>query len=455
MKRIAFVLVLALSGWLVSASSYREAPSLALTLYSDVGLIEEEYAFNTVRGEQTYVIAPVPHTLIPDSVVFRTSSETFRILEQEFLPAQRVHSAELLRSFIGQEVEVTVARALVPKTYRGTLLSTEDGIVLQEPTGRIQILKDYSEIALGKLPDYRPAPELRWHAHSGSEGVVRGRLSYLVEGLSWSAHYTAILNETEDQLRLSSWVTVSNQSGRDYENAQVTLIAGELRRATPPQPVIPMAQRFEPKAAEAPVETKPAFEYHEYRLSRPTTLKDQQRVQLSFLEASAVKVSKHYVYEAALAPAHVRVEVRSVNDEAHGLGVALPAGVVRLYRTDDRGQLQWVGEDMLPHTPQNERIVLVAGMAFDLKAERVLKDRQVVGRDEFGREIYRERYEIALRNQKKSDVLIEVKERLQGTWKILSAEPSYEKLDAYTVLFKVPIKAQGTATVTYTVEWRY
>jgi hypothetical protein len=459
MKRIALALLMVLSGWLVSAGSHQEAPPLALTLYSDLGLLEEEYALNAVKGEQIYSIVPVPHTLIPDSVVFRTPGETFRIFEQEFLPAQRAHSAEFLKSSIGQEIEVTVARALVPKTYRGVLLSTEDGIVLQEPSGRVQILRDYSEIALAKLPDYRPAPVLRWRAYSETEGVVTGQLSYLVDGLRWSAHYTAILNETEDQFKLSSWVVIGNQSGRDYPHARLTLIAGELRRVTPPPPpVIPMAQRLEKAAAsEAPVETKPAFEYHEYKLTRPTTLKDQQTLQLSFLEAPAVRVSKHYVYEAARSPEQVRVEIRLLNDAAHGLGIALPAGVVRLYKivANGRSPLRFIGEDALEHTPKNEKIALVAGMVFDLKAERVLKDRQVVGRDEFGRETYRETYEIKLRNQKENDVTIEVQERLQGTWKMISSEPSYEKLDAYTVLFKAPVKAQGTATVTYTVEWRY
>lgn len=457
MKRMALVLLLlVMSGWLGGASSLTDqSPSLALTLYSDLGLLEELYTLNAVKGDQSYSIAPIPHTLIPDSVIWRPQSETFRILEQEFLPAQTIHSSELLESYIGQEVEVTVARALLSKTYRGVLLSLADGIVLQEPSGRLQILRDYSEITLAKLPDYRKRPVLRWRAHSQTDGAVVGRLSYLVSGLGWWAYYTAVLNEAEDQLKLSSWVKVINESGRDYQNATLTLIAGELRRLTPPPVAMPMAQRLQSKAAaEAPFETKPAFEYHEYKLTRPATLKDQQTLQLSFLEAQAVKVSKHYVYEAARAPDRVRVEIRLVNDAANGLGVALPAGGVRLYK-ETQGSLQLIGEDSLEHTPQNERITLIAGMAFDLQAARTLKDRQVVGRDEFGRETYRETYEIKLRNQKSSDVLIEVTERLQGTWKILSSEPGYERLDANSMLFKVHVKAQSSATVTYTVEWGY
>lgn len=149
----------------------------------------------------------------------------------------------------------------------------------------------------------------------------------------------------------------------------------------------------------------------------------------------------------------MRVEIRFTNDEANGLGVALPAGVVRLYK-ETNGALQLVGEDALNHTPTNESVTLVPGVAFDLKAERVLKDHQVVGRDEDGYDIYRDVYEITLRNQKDSDVMIEVKEQLAGVWKIISAKPNYEKLDANTVLFEVVVPANGMATVKYTVEWK-
>lgn len=429
---------------------------LALTLYSNLGLLEEPRTLTVSKGENTYTVADLPSTLLPDSVVFRPLHEGLRILEQEFLPAQIVNSSELLHSYLGQEIEVTVTRTLVPKTYRGILLSLEDGIVLQEPSGRIQIIKDYNEIALAKLPEYRKANILLWRAQSETAGEATGKLSYLATGLSWSAHYAAILSENEEQLRLSSWVRVANQTGRDYSNAGLTLIAGELRRvASPPPPIYPMAQRLEAKVAEAPpFETKPTFEYHQYKLTRPATLKDKQTLQLSFLEADKVKVSKHYVHEAALSPNQIRVELRFTNDEAHGLGVALPAGIVRIYK-ETSGALQLVGEDSLGHTPKNEKVTLIPGIAFDLKAERILKDRQMIARDEQGRETYREVYEIKLRNQKNTDVEIEVKERLQGTWKIVSSQPVYEKLDANTVLFKVPVPAQGTATVTYTVEWRY
>jgi hypothetical protein len=450
MKRLAVVVIALLAGSLGGAQQTLTGPNI--TIYSDVALVEELRTLTISAGEKDYVIEDLPKTFLPDSVLFRPLKE-IEIVEQEFLPAQELTGWQLLQNAVGQEVEVTVARGLVPKTYRGTLLSVEDGIVLQEVTGRVQIIKEFSEVSLAQLREYRKAPALRWRIQSDSSRQLQGKLSYLASGLSWSAYYTAILNESETQMALTSWVTVQNTSGRDYKNAKLTLIAGELRRLAPPAPISPPRAVVPLAAQEKEIETQPTFEYHQYEFPRRITLTDRQSLELSFIRADAVTVSKHYVYEAAVSP-QARVEIRSINDGAHGLGIALPAGVVRLYKETQDG-IQLIGEDSLGHTPTGEKIALVPGMAFDLKADRVLKDRQVVGRDELGRELYRDTYEITLRNQRDSDVVIEVKERLQGTWKIVSAEPSYEKLDASTVLFTVPVKARAAAKVTYTVEWKY
>lgn len=451
MKRLAIgsVLIALLMGGLGGA---QQPLGPNVTIYSDLALVEEMRAISVLEGERDYLLEGLPKSILPDSVLFRPLKD-IQIIEQEFLPAQDLTGWQLLQSAVGQEVEVTVARGLVPKTYRGTLLSVEDGIVLQEVTGRIQILKDFSEVSLAQLADYRKSPALRWRVQSTVSGEISGHLSYLTGGLGWSAYYTVILNEAENQMKLASWVTVQNTSGRDYKSAKLTLIAGELRRVAPPAPAVAPPRAVPLAAQEKEIETKPTFEYHEYQFPHRTTLKDKQTIQLSFLRADAITVSKHYVYEVVVSP-QVRVEIRFKNEKADGLGLPLPAGVVRLYK-ETANTLQLIGEDSLGHTPVGEKVALVPGMAFDLKAERVLKDRQVIGRDELGRELYRDTYEITLRNQKDSDVIIEVKERLQGVWKIVSAEPSYEKLDASTVRFTVPVKAHDTAKVTYTVEWKY
>jgi len=355
--------------------------------------------------------------------------------------------------------------------YTGLALVEEQRTLVVSAGENIYLIEDLPE---GIVPDsviFRPEqsgvqileqefipspPTLRWRLYSEISGELSGTLSYLVNGITWAAYYTAILTQDEDRMALQSWVTLQNTSGRPYHNARIVLIAGELQRET-----FYMTEKmgfdigvFRPSPAEVVFETRPSFEYHEYKLTRLATLKNNQTLQIAFLSAKGVPVSKHYVYEPALSAEQVRVELRLVNDESSSLGVALPAGAVRLYKRTEDGTLRFIGESAVGHTPKNEEIVLVPGIAFDLKAERVLKDRQIVGHDDLGRDIYRETYEIKLRNQKDTDVVIEVRERLSGEWKIISAKPGYEKLDAHTVLFEVSVPANGTATVKYTVEWK-
>lgn len=390
---LAVILAMLAVGWGRFTGAQPSVSGLYLTIYSDLALIVELRTLSVSVGESVRTVEDLPITIVPSSVLFRPLQAGVKILEQELLPIQR--------------------------------------------------------------QQYRQEPILSWKVQSELEGEVQGLLSYLAGGLGWSAsYYTAILNESEDKMVLSSWVQLVNQSGREYRNAKLTLVAGELRRVTQPTMAMLAARdEFAGVFKEEPTfQTQPTFEYHEYKLTRPVTLKDEQTLQLSFFEADAIRVSKHYVYEATESSDRVRVEIRFTNDEASGLGVALPAGVVRLYKETD-GALQLIGEDMLSHTPKNELVTLVPGVAFDLKAEHVLKDHQIVGRDEDGYKIYRDVYEITLRNQKDSDVVIEVKEKLSGVWKIVSAKPSYQKLDVNTVLFEVSVPANGMATVKYTVEW--
>lgn len=387
------VLMLAGAGR-TGATGAQRVSSLKLTVYSNLALIEERRVLSLSGGERWYTVENLPRTIDSSSVIFRPLEPGVRLLEQELLLLQR-----------------------------------------QAP---------------------EPIPVLSWKIQSEYEGDVQSVLSYLAGGLSWSAYYTIILNESEDRLGLTSWVRLENHSGRDYPDATLTLVAGELRRVTGSQTLVLQETSktsgvFHDKAE--PFVVRPTFEYHEYNLARPATVNSGQTFQLSFLSAEAIRVSKHYVYEPADDEHRVRVELRFANDEPNGLGVALPAGLVRVYK-ETKGSLQFIGEDVLSHTPKNEEVTLVPGMAFDMKAERILKEHQFVGRDEAGRNIYRDTYEIKLRNQKDSDIVIEVQEKLAGEWKIISAKPSYEKLDANTVLFEVSVPAGGMAIVKYTVEWK-
>lgn len=459
MKKLLSLAVLAMV--LFSAGSGVSVPlegtsGALLTIYnSDAALVEEQRTFNLAQPEDTVELQGITRGAMPDSINFKPDNLSVAVLQQEFV-YQPVNRERLLASSVGHEIEVVIPRPFGAKTFRGTLLSTEDGLVLQESSGKVQILPSDAEITLPKAPELATKPTLRWLVHSDVTGEVRGELSYLTGGLNWNASYNAVLDESETKMDLSSWVSIMNSTGVTFQNTRLNLIAGQLQRQ-PPQPVslAPQAEKVAaaPQASaqfEAPTA---AFEYHQYALKRPATLKDNQQSQLGFYSASAVPVDKRYVLDSNRGE-KVWVMFDVVNSEQNNLGLALPAGLVRVYKRAMNG-IQLVGEDKIDHWAKDEKVTLTVGAAFDLKAERKLTDHQLVSRDARGREVYRDTIEITLRNRKDQASQLEVIEHLSGYWKMLEHSLEFEKLDANRVRFHVLVPKGSEAKLTYTVEYTY
>ena len=142
----------------------------------------------------------------------------------------------------------------------------------------------------------------------------------------------------------------------------------------------------------------------------------------------------------------VRVDVEITNRADNHLGMALPAGVVRLYQRDRRGTAQFVGEDRIEHTPKDELVKVTMGNAFDVIAERRQTDYRKLSDN-----LYEDAFEVTVRNHKESAVTVEVREQLGGDWEMLSNSYPFEKLSAFGVSFSVPVPANGEAKLTYRV----
>lgn len=273
----------------------------------------------------------------------------------------------------------------------------------------------------------------------------------------------ATLAADDRTLDLGGWVTVENRSGATYADAKLKLVAGDLHRAARDEDRRRDAKalRVAAESASAPeFEERAFFEFHLYDLPRPTTLKNNQVKQIRLLEGSKVRTRRSYRLQGApwyYTQAYggekglkVRVVQEFANEEGNGLGIALPAGVVRLYKADADGTLQLVGEDRIEHTPRGERVRLEVGDAFDLVAERRQTEFDVL---ESGR-LYEQAFEVTLRNHKDQDVVMEVVEPLPGDWQLLSRSHPYEKVDAFTLRFAVPVEAGGESTLRYRIRIR-
>jgi len=256
---------------------------------------------------------------------------------------------------------------------------------------------------------------------------------------------------------------MNNNSGAQYTNAELKLVAGEVHQAPREMNEVMFdggGYRAKAMAAQAPMREETFSEYHLYTLPRRTTIKNNQSKQVRLMSAEGVKSEKIYEYRGQpyffsqqmprLESERVGVFLKFANKKENELGIPLPGGVMRVYKEDSDGMLQFAGEDRIEHTPKDEDVRLQLGNAFDIVAERVQKDyRRISDR------VHESSFEITLRNHKEENVVVDVVEPMSGDWRILSASLDAEKRDAQTAVFHVPVSKDGEAVLTYTVQVTY
>jgi hypothetical protein len=203
------------------------------------------------------------------------------------------------------------------------------------------------------------------------------------------------------------------------------------------------------------------FEYHLYTLDGRTTVKDNQTKQLALMSATGVPVSKQLIYYGAqdyyrtsygmpVANQKVGVYLEVRNSKDNQLGLPLPKGKVRVYKADASGSQQFIGEDWIEHTPKDERVKIKMGDAFDVVGERVQKDWRKIGSS-----LYEVEWEISLRNHKTEAVTVEVIEPVPGEWEVLRSTLPYEKVEAFTLRFRVPVPKDGESKLTYRTRLKF
>jgi hypothetical protein len=280
--------------------------------------------------------------------------------------------------------------------------------------------------------------------------------------MNWRADYVLLVNADDTKGDLQGWVTLTNSSGATFEDARLQLVAGDVNRVQQ-QPRTYDALRAGALAkSESEFQEQGFFEYHLYTLQRPTTIRDNETKQVSLLEAAGFEVKKEFVlngqryyYTGYNNPGQpikekVGVYMQFRNSQQNKLGMPLPAGTVRLYKKDDKGNQQFIGEDRIDHTPKDEDVRVKVGDAFDIVAERKQTDYKVIARN-----VYEYAYEIKIRNHKDGAVNVIVNEPIGGDWEMVSSTFEARKTAAFAAQFNVPVTKDGEATLSYRVRVRY
>ncbi len=446
-------------------STTADQKSVSITIYNDnLGLVKDVRTLDFKTGAQNLWFAGVAAQIDPTSVHIRSldAPNALAVIEQNF-EYDLVSPDRLMQKYLGQTVElVTTREGKDDETIRAKLIGTSGGTVYELENGKIAV-NPPGRVVLPALPaGLISEPSLVWLLDS-KKAKQTVEASYLTGGIGWKSDYVAVLSADDAKADLSGWVTIDNQSGASYENAKLKLVAGDVNRARPEYPAAVMTadDMHVRGVAKEQFQEESFFEYHLYTLERPATVKDRQTKQISLLSAEDVKVKKTFVVQPQYAYWFARVDnmekpkvgvyVSLDNAKKNGMGMPLPKGVVRVYKQDSKGELQFIGEDRIDHTPEDETVRIKMGDAFDVIAERVQTSFEVLSSGH----LYRSSYKVTLRNHKAEDIAVQVVENLSGDWTITTSSFPFTKESSSRARFDVPVKSKGTAELTYTAEIRY
>ena len=454
-----------------------------VTIYNDgFATVKEDRTLSLADGVSEVRVTDMSRALEPDSVMLRELSPTpfgVKILEQSFINDPLTEGL-LLYQMEGQTLRFEEKREDgTVKEHVGKLIrsgyvpggGSEQPIVEEE--GAVRFSLPGQPVFEGIDPNAFLKPSLVWQLAAKKAGECPIEVAYVTAGMSWEATYNLVMPaEGGDTFDFSGWISLNNNTGKTFENADIKLIAGDVQKVQPQAVNRPrgsakyaMADVF----AESMPEERAFDEFHLYTLPRPVLLRNNELKQVEFIRATGVKGNRYYVYNPMVgyrwgggrnedpdygtqADKKVGVRIEISNSETNQLGVPLPKGRLRLYRADSKdGRREFTGENQMDHLPKNELLKLEMGNAFDLVGERKRVDFTV---DTTAKKMT-ESFEIKLRNRKDAPVEIRVIEPLYrcANWKIAVASLPFAKVDANTVEFRAPVPADGETVLTYTVNY--
>lgn len=479
----------------------------ALTIYNqDFAVVRDTVNLDLKSGTNNVEFLGVTAHLEPDSVILRdpASRHNFQVVEQNYR-ADPVSQDLLLSLYEGKTIDFLIYRQDKTEIIQGKIIRSayvphwaamrrygQDYGMRQmayvdprynqpiiEVDGKLRFQLPGLPLFPALADDTILKPTINWIIYSKKAATFDAELSYVSGGLNWEASYNIVAPEKGEILDLIGWVTIDNQSGKTFDNAKIKLMAGDISKIRPGEPRYDRLYRLSGSLEERgglPVTEKTFDEYHLYNFNKSTTLHDRETKQLEFINASGVKSQTVYVYDGLKidsnryrgwdpyavrdnreygteSNAKVWVMREFANSKANNLGMPIPKGRVRFYRRDNDGQLEFIGEDLIDHTPTDEIIRFFTGNAFDVVGERRRTNYNLHHEEDW----LDESFEIKLRNHKKEPVEIRVVEHLYrwDTWEIRQKSDDFIKKDSHTIEFNVKVLPEQEKTITYLVHYSW
>jgi hypothetical protein len=442
---------------------------VSVTIYNnDRALVEDKRNIDLPAGRSRQEFRDVSAQIQPETVTL--SGRGIGIVEQNF-DFDLLSPAALMQNAVGQTVTLVRVNPATGAEVRerARILAANGGVVMQIGD-RIEVLRDDglpARVIFDAVPpSLRARPTLSVTLNSEGSGPRPVTLTYLTPGLGWAADYVALFDEANGRMDVQGWITLTNNSGTPYTNAATLLVAGNVGQNSnyrsnysggfvPPPPPPPPPGVIDRAGTETAARER-LGDFYLYPLPELTTIADKQTKQVSFLDVQNTPAARAYEYRngwlsTADQPLSANTVLRFSSSRSQGLGDALPAGTVRVYQRDARGNPQFVGEHRIGHTPMGSDISLATGQAFDIKVRPVVEERTRLSGDR-----WRTRMRYTLTNASPKPVTVDlVQSGLWGDTRIIDQSMKSDRLSADDARWRVPVPANGETTVTAIFDSRY
>jgi hypothetical protein len=434
---------------------------LSLTIYnSNLALVEHVRPVNVAAGRHRIEFKGVSAQIMSQTVSFGGTG--LEIIEQNF-DYDLLTPEKLMEKAVGRQVRIVRTNPGTGEEIEETaeVLSTVGGVVLKIGE-RIEVLREDgipARVIFDEVPpNLRASPTLSVLADAKQPVNADVTLAYLSRGLSWNADYVAVFAEAQGNVSIQGWITLTNNSGTSFANANAQLVAGDINVVGSEAEwfqTYNMRRMSSGNLRAAGVESsarEQLADYYVYPIAQATTIANNQTKQVSFLSAERVRADRGYEqtfygFQSLDEPVSAEVRVRFSNSQASGLGDQLPSGVVRVYSRDARGQPQFVGEDRIGHTSAGSDLALKIGDAFDVTIQPTLRQTTRASRRETD---YAMSY--LVRNARGQPATVTIRQDDLWRYNEVRAESiPGRRTDADSFAWDVPVPANGEAELTFTI----
>ncbi len=432
----------------ISATFAQEQKSIDITIYnSELGVVKDVREFDLKKGNSLIYFKDIPNMIDPSSVKINFDG---MIYEQNYR-----YDLASMQKILEKYIDKTITLKNKDEQISGKLIAAGSQIVLQKNEGGLVMIPDVSKynISVDEMPaGFITMPTLVWDINANKSGKQNIEVAYHTAGIRWEAQYVALLNKDDSKISLKSWVSIMNNSGATFQNANLKLIAGSINRVRNNDNYLKMSidSREGGLTSAIQLEEKSFFEYHLYELNRKTSLLNNETKQISLFDANYIPVKKKFVYKSYLGKqkTNAKVIIEFLNSKENNLGMPFPEGIFKINK-DDGSSIAFIGEDRINHTPKDELIKLTTGEAFD-----VLIEEDAISSERISDIVTENEYEIILKNRKESDITIDVIKYLGLNHKLISSDykPEYKGSEA---TFKIPVKKNSELKFKFKVRFSY